>query len=95
VKVVVSRAAIADVARLRDFLIGNNERAARRAVVLIDDAMKLLADFPHRGRPSGIPGVRELIVPFGKSAYVLRYAHYPDRDEIVILRVWHGREERL
>lgn len=93
-KLVVSRAAVADVARLRDFLIGKDARAAQRAVALIDDAMKLLADFPYRGRPSGIPGVRELIVPFGASAYVLRYAHFAEREEIVILRIWHGREKR-
>jgi hypothetical protein len=41
---------------------------------------------------SGVPGVRELIVPFGRSAYVLRYALLPMTDEIVILRIWHGRE---
>jgi hypothetical protein len=35
-----------------------------------------------------------LIVPFGNSAYVLRYAHLPDADEIIVLRVWHGREWR-
>jgi len=40
------------------------------------------------------PGARELLVPFGRSAYVVRYAHLPARDEILILRVWHGHEAR-
>ena len=51
-------------------------------------------DFPQRGRPSGIASVRELVVPFGQSSYVLRYAYLANRDEIVILRIWHGREQR-
>jgi hypothetical protein len=33
-------------------------------------------------------------VPFGRSAYVVRYGYIVDTDEVVILRVWHGREQR-
>jgi plasmid stabilization system protein ParE len=36
---------------------------------------------------------RELFVPFGAGAYVLRYRIHADT--IVVLRVWHSREERL
>jgi len=39
-------------------------------------------------------GARELMVPFGRSAYVVRYAHVAEAKEIIILRVWHGRETR-
>jgi plasmid stabilization system protein ParE len=35
-----------------------------------------------------------LIVPFGRSAYIVRYAYLRESDEVVILRVWHGREQR-
>ena len=38
--------------------------------------------------------MRELVVPFGHSAYVVRYAHDAQRQEIVIMRLWHGREAR-
>ena len=38
--------------------------------------------------------IRELIVPFGRSGYVLRYAYSAAADEAVILRIWHGREAR-
>ena len=91
-KLSVSRAAIADVERLHEFLSEKDNSAAQRAAGAIDDAVRSLLDFPQRGRPSGIAGVRELIVPFGQSAYVVRYAYLAGRD--VILRVWHGREER-
>jgi plasmid stabilization system protein ParE len=94
VSIVVSSAAIADLNRLRAFLIDKNPAAAQRAVAAITAAVQSLDLSPGRGRPTGLAGVRELIVPFGRSAYVLRYMHWPDIDEVVILRIWHGREQR-
>ena len=35
-------------------------------------------------------GRRELVVPFGAGAYVLRYRVH--RDTVIIIRVWHNRE---
>jgi plasmid stabilization system protein ParE len=75
-------------------LLDKDPAAAKRAAVL-EAAMQSLDSFPQRGLPSKIPGVRELIVPFGRSAYVLRYAHLSVTDEFVILRVWHGRDGRF
>ena len=93
-KLAVARAAAADLARLRAFLADNNPAAAQRAISGIVDAIDSLAAFPGRGRASGVAGLRELVVPFGRSAYVVRFAHDPQRQEIVIVRVWHGREAR-
>jgi plasmid stabilization system protein ParE len=92
VKLVVSSAALSDLERLQAFLPDKNPTAAQRAATVLDAAMRSLDAFPERGLLSGIPGVRELIVPFGRSAYVLRYALLPLSDEVVILRIWHGRE---
>jgi len=94
VKLIVSRAAVADVGRLRAFLATINPNAARRVVTAVARAMESLETLADRGRPSDIPGARELIVPFGRSAYILRYIHDADRDEVIILRIWHGREAR-
>jgi len=94
VNLIVSLAALADIERLHAFLIDKNPTAARRAVIALDRAMQSLEIFPERGRPTGTPGVRELIVPFGRSAYVMRYAYAQATDEVVILRLWHGREQR-
>ena len=91
-KLVVSSAAQSDLERLQVFLRDNSPTAAQRAVAVLDAAMRSLDAFPQRGLLSGVPGVRELIVPFGQSAYVLRYALLSPTDEIVILRIWHGRE---
>jgi plasmid stabilization system protein ParE len=49
---------------------------------------------PERGRPASVSNARELIVPFGRSSYVVRYAYRGERDEVVIFRIWHSRERR-
>jgi plasmid stabilization system protein ParE len=95
VTLIVSRAATADIERLRAFLIDKNPAAAKRAVAVLVQTIQSLNWLPERGRPSSaVTGARELIVPFGRSAYVVRYVHDARREEIFILRVWHSRETR-
>ncbi len=93
-KLVIAQAAVADLARLYAFLADKNPTAAEKAAGTLGAAIQSLNLFPERGRPSGMPNVRELIVPFGRSSYVLRYAYLASVDEVVIIRIWHGREAR-
>ena len=93
-KLIISREAAGDFERLHDFLREQNAVAAQRVASMLSDAVDSLKTLPDRGRPSGIPGVRELIVPFGRSGYVIRYAHLAGEHSVVILRIWHGREFR-
>ncbi len=93
-KLVVSKEAMADFHRLHDFLADKEPEAAERAVTALREAISSLEVFPERGRPSGIPGLRELVVPFGRYAYVVRYVHLPQRDSLVVVRLWHSREAR-
>lgn len=92
--IVVSPEATADLVRLRTFLADKNPDAAQRAAHTLIHAIQSLDTFPDRGQPTVIEGVRELIVPFGNSSYVLRYAHWAADDEVIVLRIWHGREQR-
>jgi plasmid stabilization system protein ParE len=94
VNVVVAPEAVADLDRLRAFLATRNPNAARRAMSALVQAIGSLDIFPDRGQPTPLADIRELIVPFGRSAYVLRYAHVAASDQVVILRIWHGREAR-
>jgi len=93
-RLIVSQAAAADLARLYEFLADKSPTAAARASANLVRAVRSLDIFPERGRPSGTPNIRELIVPFGQSNYVLRYAYRADAEEVIVLRIWHGREER-
>ena len=83
----------ADVVRLRDFLAKNSPSAAARAGATLSQAIGSLDLFPNIGRPAP-RGTRELIVPFGAGEYIVRYRHVPSRNEIIVLRIWHSRENR-
>ena len=82
-----------DIERLYEFLRETSPEAGRRAVRLIRAGAAQLKAFPEVGKPMGDDtGRRELYLPFGASAYVLRYRC--EDGDIVVIRVWHGRERR-
>ena len=62
-------------------------------MALILSAIERLQDFPDRGLPTG-DGIRQIVIKFGTSGYVIRYAIIPETEDILITRIWHGREER-
>ncbi len=85
--------ALNDLSRLREFIQPHNPKAAKNAAKRIIKAANLLLDHPHLGHPmNDSPEFNELPIAFGQRGYVLRYRIVGDK--IVILRVWHGREER-
>ena len=82
-----------DVERLFTFLVEVNPAAAERAMRLIQQGARSLLEQPEIGRPMGDESERrELYLPFGASAYVLRYRVVGEA--AVVIRVWHGREAR-
>lgn len=86
-----SNEAVADVARLHDFLAKVNPTAAARAVQTLTLAPRRLLDRPQSGRQLDqyLPReVRRIIV----GNYEMRY-EVADHT-LYILRVWHTREER-
>lgn len=93
-KVVWRERALADIARLYDFLYQKDERAAQKAARIIREGSVLLEDAPRLGRPmpDGTKR-RELFMPFGVGFYVLRY-FLDAKGTAVIVRVWHSREKR-
>ncbi len=93
-KVIWSRAALADLDRQYHFLNARNPEAATRALQAIVEAGKSLGQTPQRGTPIiSAPGLRKLLVRFGKSGYILHYIVL--EDEVLILKVYHGRQNRL
>ncbi len=91
-KLIVSQAARADLARLHAFLADKNPAAADRVASVLIAAIQSIEAFPKRGRPTDTANVRELVVPFGRSGYVLRYAYSTETDEAIVLRIAHGGE---
>ncbi len=78
-------AAFEDIERLYEFLVEKDPSAATRAIEIILDGAEDLEDMPEIGRPmNDDTGRRELYLPFGAEAYVLRYKL--DGETVVIIR---------
>jgi plasmid stabilization system protein ParE len=92
--IVLSPDAILDVERLRDFLAPINPEAAQRALAAIWSAIERLQEFPAMGTPTADADIRQIVIHFGSSGYIVRYARLPDSGDILITRIWHGRETR-
>ena len=89
----LSQDTCSDIERVREFLGANNPEAAKRALLTIFVALEQLEEFPDLGRPTEDPTIRQLIIPFGARGYVARYTVRGSGD-ILVLRLWHGREAR-
>jgi plasmid stabilization system protein ParE len=92
-KIVWRERTLEDITRLYDFLYKKNEEAAAKAAQVILRGSSLLEESPRLGRPMADgTGRRELLIPFGAGFYVIRY--FLTTETVVIVRVWHGREDR-
>jgi plasmid stabilization system protein ParE len=87
-----SPAALRDVQRLYQFLSEKDAGAARRAVKVIREGVKIIARQPGIGRPAEDmePEYREWMIDFGATGYVALYRC--DDSTAVILAVRHQRE---
>ena len=81
-----------DLDRLDDFLAEKAPAAAVRSAVAIAAGVESLRDLSERGHKAGPGLLRELFVPFGRSAYVIQYT--VDPGEVIVLRIFHSLEER-
>lgn len=84
-----------DLRRLQGFLLVRNPLAAEKAMMAIKTGFVRLQENPRLGivmeeRPTD----RQLFIPFGNSAYILRYRLDEEQETLFVVRVWHGREER-
>ena len=91
--ILLSPDAVEDVERLRTFLDQNNPDVTQRALTRIWTAIERLREFPTLGIPTKDPDVRQIVVRFGASGYIVRYIAEPN--DIVVTRIWHGREARV
>ena len=88
-KVTYTARAGRDFARLRDFLRKKNPQAAQKASRQLKKNIQVLIDQPQMGTPvEELENFRELVA----RDYVVRYRVLSD--EIAVLNIWHGKEDR-
>jgi toxin ParE1/3/4 len=80
--------ALSDIENIRTYIAHDDPAAAQPMATAIVEAADRLEFNPRIGRYGTVAGTFELIV----SPYVLIYEIR--RTEIVVLRVWHGRQQR-
>jgi toxin ParE1/3/4 len=76
--------------RLRDFIAEENPQAAGQISGRLVTSIMRLSDQPSMGvNVDSLRGIQDLIAA---GDYIVRYAVL--EEEIYILRIWHGREDR-
>ena len=89
-------AALEDMARLRQFIKKENPPTAKKAGQRLLSAVNLLIKNSEVGMPSpdeDCESFRDLYTPFGRGGYTIRYR--VKQQVIIIVRVWHSREDRV
>jgi plasmid stabilization system protein ParE len=83
-----------DLKRLFSYLLARDPSAARRARDSINKGMELLKEFPFTCRKAcdDSPLLRELVIPFGASGYVVLFKII-DASTVTILAVRHQHED--
>ena len=83
--------ALADIDRLAEFLFEDNPREAERTANLIMDAIDMLREHPHIGRPAE-RGLRELVISRGRTGYLALYTYNETGDRVLVHAIRHQRE---
>ena len=89
-QVVWRKSAIANLRDIKAYISLDDPMAGGRIAKGLYQAGRELKTFPNRGKPTGIDGIRELVVP--GTPYLLVYR--VTSNEVQILRIWHEAQDR-
>ena len=86
--------ALGDFDRIYDFLIAYDIDVAEKAIRAIRAGLEILSDFPVSCRKASAENslMRELLVPFGSSGYVVLF-RIDSPETVTIAAVRHQRED--
>ncbi len=89
-KVEWTHPALADLIEAQIYISQQNPQAAQEVAQKVWDASQQLVNNPEIGRKGNIEGTREWVV--GQTPYLIVYRI--KGEQLQILRVWHGRQNR-
>ncbi len=64
-------------------------------MALIWTTLEKLPEFPAMGMLTEDADIRQIVIRFGSSGYIVRYATLDGTNDLVVTRIWHGREARI
>lgn len=85
-------AARRDVKRLAEHFAEAPESVAETLIRKLERETDRLTRTPYIGRSLRETPVREWVVRYGRSTYIVRYVVLDDA--VLITRIWHGKEKR-
>lgn len=88
-KIIWARDATLQLAGVHAYIAEDNREAADRIVVVIRDAVRILAFHPFAGREGRVKNTRELVI--SGMPYVVAY-RFSRPDTIEVLAVLHGKQ---
>ena len=92
-KIVFSPVAFQDLQRLYKFFKETNPPSITKAAERLKKGFGTLRQYPLAGYPlESLPPFRELLVPFGRGNFIIRYQL--GEETVNVVHLWHSREER-
>ncbi len=91
-KLVYSELALKDLRRLRNFIAEYDAASANEVAVDLVDRIEKLTTFPRLGVPVRQAPDPETVRDLVLDNYVVRYSFRSEM--IIVLRLWHHREDR-
>jgi toxin ParE1/3/4 len=92
VKLVFDEQALVDLEGTYNWIAKDNPTAALAVVERLFASAEHLATFPHMGHAGRDEGTQEWVVP--RLPYIVIYEIHADRDEVIVVAVVHGAQER-
>ncbi len=91
-KVLIRKKAVDDIDGLFAWIAKENPTVATEIVLRIRERIRRLGTpgLSHMGRLGAVTGTRELVEP----PYIIVYHTHEKRDEVIILAVFHARQDR-
>jgi addiction module RelE/StbE family toxin len=92
-KISYTQMALNDLKRLHAFIDKHNPQAAMKAANRLKSGVERLAEFPLLGKDCSPNEEKEIVLrDLVISKYIVRYMLLSK--EIIILRIWHGKEDK-
>ena len=91
-KLVFDEKALVDLEGIYNWIAKDNPTAALAVVERVFASTEHLAAFPQMGHAGRDEGTLEWVVP--RLPYIVIYEIHADRDEVVVVAVVHGAQER-
>ena len=91
-RIVLDPEAVDDLRGIYQWIARDNLAAARAVIERLLDSIEHLGSFPKMGRMGRDEGTREWPVP--RLPYIVVYEVHSERDELAVLAIFHGAQER-